>query len=639
MQARQAWDPDPVAESAADADAEADADAQEPASRWSAKGRLGNHGLWVVACAAGLAASMLLLRLMASPQFAFDGGSGLAELGRQLQVNFTLAWVPHEHRREVLYLLLLPGAALMITLARLTFGLRVLGVRSVLMALAFSELGVLPSLFVIIAVVTTIGVLRPWMRRVRLPMYARMCLVLGITACLQLGFLFAGNALRSDLVWNLAFFPVIILAMIAEAIAASFEQNRLVGAVWRLGWTVAVALVIYLTMISPPYLDLLLHAPEVLLLQLAGIVAVAEFLDFRLLQDWQSRTRKAWAHLMDEEAEPGTGRGKRVVILRNRDRGARVGTLGPQLPRSHLTGSVKHLSRALRDRGYLVSVLEADIDVLRRLRVLLAPHPRTGEPGGIVLNMSTGTQGAAPPTQVPALLEMAGLAYVGPDPVGQALLSDRYALLSLWTQAGLTVPWFDCIRPGADEPAHPFPLLVGPRHWGSVRRRTVRSRAELERARAKFAQELRDTVVAESAAPGCVFVVAILGHAVPRFLPVLMTDPAGVRHCPAPVSDEDAQMLRDTAVRAFEAAGGRDFGCIRLQLERQPGARVVDSLSLPAALHADGPVATMLAAAGADWGVLLEQVVERAAHRCGVEWAHEVGPEPLQPAPAVEARG
>ena len=128
----------------------------------------------------------------------------LGQFGAMLNHTLTLTWVPHSDLDTVVYLLLLPTAALLISIMRLTFGLRVLGYRSVLVAVGFYEIGILPSLMVIAVVVGVIILLRPTMQRVRLPLYARVSIVLSVTACVLVSSLFIGSWLRSEWIWSLA---------------------------------------------------------------------------------------------------------------------------------------------------------------------------------------------------------------------------------------------------------------------------------------------------------------------------------------------------------------------------------------------------------------------------------------------------
>jgi hypothetical protein len=75
--------------------------------------------------------------------------------------------------------------------------------------------------------------------------------------------------------------------------------------------------------------------------------------------------------------------------------------------------------------------------LLRELRKFLPPHPRTGAPGGGVLNMSNGIQGVGRRAHVPSLMEMAGVAHTGADTLTEACLCDRFALLTRLKAHGL----------------------------------------------------------------------------------------------------------------------------------------------------------------------------------------------------------
>jgi hypothetical protein len=147
------------------------------------------------------------------------GGEVLRGIGSALNRSVSLEWVPPDDRWAVLYILLLPTAALLIALARLTFGLRVLGFRSILIAVGFQEIGILPSLLLMAIVVGIILAVRPPMQRIQLTFYARTSVILGIAAVIMVAALLLGPWLRSETLWSFAFFPVIILAMLAEGVA------------------------------------------------------------------------------------------------------------------------------------------------------------------------------------------------------------------------------------------------------------------------------------------------------------------------------------------------------------------------------------------------------------------------------------
>ena len=590
---------------------------------WRPKGYLSTRSLVAVMALVVGPALMLLARMLATPALGASEWpllDSLAAFGAALDNTLTLAWVPAGNRAAAEYLVLLPTAALLITVARLTFGLRVLGFRPVLIAVGFNELGVLPSLIVMGVVIGVVATLRPTMRRVRLPLYARISLILGITACVQVGALLVGSWLRSELVWSLAFFPIIILAMMAEAIAATLDQNRPGSAAWRFGWTVVLALVLFGLMNAPRFLELLLRAPELMVMQLGAIVLVSEYLDLRLLQDWQGRmtelaaTHAGWIF----DTPPDVRRKPRVAVVRNRSRHGTIGKLGPATPSR--VDSVQHVADGLRDAGYAVKVLEGDMTLLRELRKFLPPHPRTGRPGGVVLNLGAGIQGRGPSTHVPAMLEMAGIAYTGPDPVGHARLGDPYGLLLLLRQAGVPVPTFGLLDDAHRAPdGVTFPMRLSARQASSAAGVRVDTSDHLSGAAALFAARYGGELLAESLIVGPEFRVAVLGDETLESLPLVRMDANGQpSECPAILDEALAAEIRRCALQAFRAAGCRDCALVRVCLDFADRPHVM-GIEAQEIFGRKGALSIMAKVAGLGWSGLGQYIVEVAAARNGAE--------------------
>ena len=548
--------------------------------------------------------------------------SPLASLGHFLDTVVTLEWVPIAQRHLVIYLVLLPTAALLITLARLTFGLRVLGFRSVLIAVGFQEVGVVPSLVLIAVVLGVIAILRPWMRRIRLPLYARISMILALTACIQIFFLLLGSWQRSPTIFNLAFFPVIILALMAEGIAGTLDQKRPATAAWRLGWTLALALLLYALMNFGPFLKLLLRAPELMLLQIVAIVLVAEFLDFRLLQDWQkhvsaltSRHASGMFPLQIQE------RKKRVAIVRNKTSHGTIGRLGPQVRESEQQISLQHLIDALREQDYTVKIFEGDMTLLRELRKFLPPHPRTGAPGGVVLNMSTGIQGVGRRVHVPSLLEMAGVAYTGADPLTEACLCDRFAMLTRLQAHGLPVPDFRLMTFWRAEPplGLPLPIALRARDAADDTRLIVRTRYEFSGALSRLMAVPSRGVLCEAWLEGTMISVGVLGNKRLRCLPLASSARDGQHiECPATLNEQIAYRCRSLAMRTFRSLGCRDFARVDLMLDRD-GQPCVTGVQTNTILEKNGAMDIMARAAGISREQLITTIVELAGERCGVD--------------------
>src|SRR5690606_1263092 len=130
-----------------------------------------------------------------------------------------------------------------------------------LIAIGFQEIGFLPSFALMLVVVGVTVLIRPSMRNVRLPLYARITVILCMCAGIMVVALLIGPWLHSESIWNVAFFPVIIMAMLAEGIAKTFAQNEPVRAVWRLAWTIIVALIIAVIGQSVAIGNVALHFP------------------------------------------------------------------------------------------------------------------------------------------------------------------------------------------------------------------------------------------------------------------------------------------------------------------------------------------------------------------------------------------
>jgi D-alanine-D-alanine ligase len=587
----------------------------EPIGYPAGKRNIGRAGIATLLVIALIPVVMAFARLLAYPdiQPAADvpGLGWLKSVGVLLNQSFTLEWIPPADRWDVLYLLLLPTATVIITLARLTFGLRVLGFRAILIAVGFQEIGPVASLALIATVSATTILVRPLMRRARLPLYARISVILGITAMVMVGALFVGPWMRSEVVWNMAFFPVIILAMLAEGVAKTLDRDNGLTAAWRLGWTLVLAVLIAAISQNPGLREFVLRFPEVMLTQMVVIVLISEFLDFRLLQDWP-------AHFTGG-IRAATRRERRLAVVRNRWNTGVIGRLGTLAPARHRSESIQRLIDALRDRSFCVSVFEGDMSLLRELQTFLPPDPRSGAPGGMVLNLAPGIQGRGCSAHLPAMLEMAGVPYTGPDPIAHARLLDRYALLSLLEQSGVPVPrcWLMSAASVVQDDL-PYPLIVQPRYEPESARRIVRNARDLDEALQQIAGQSGQEVLIEEYFDSREIRVSILGNGNIECLPLLQVNAVGTRkRCPAPVDESLGERVRSCAARAYAAAGCRDYARIDVRLTASGEPRVV-YVRCVGILARCGSFVTSAVAAGYSFGELLNRIVDEAWARYGV---------------------
>ena len=379
-----------------------------------------------------LGLGVLPLLLMGLRFLALSGAGPVEAMapGTFLNQHLSLQWVGFEDRDVVLYILLLPLAALLIALTRLTLGIRVLGFRSILIAIGMLEIGVVPCLLLIGLIAVTVILIRPSMRRSGMPLFARVAVVLCVVAFTMLGGLLMGAWLESATLWSMAFFPVVILAMLAESVAATVARDGLAMGLWRTATTIALAGIIAGLYQITPLRELVLFCPELLLTPLVLIVLVSEFLDLRLFEDFRPFAQ-------DKQVRSSK---PQIALVRNRFPEASPRRLPTELPKRYRQASLQAVIDQLRAREYDVQVLECDCTLPERLRALskvaFGPKGR----GLCVLNYSGGVQGTGRMTQVPALCEMLGIPHTGPVSEAPALSSDRLLQQNYLRAQGIAVP-------------------------------------------------------------------------------------------------------------------------------------------------------------------------------------------------------
>lgn len=578
--------------------------AATPAANGGSGGGLSTADAWILAILAALPLVTITLRMLALPGF---GPAALGSAGDVLDRVLSLSDVPPSQRDHVLYLLFVPTCALLVALARLTFGLRILGFRSILMSVAFHQSGVAPSLLLIAIAVVTVLLLRPWLRHLQLPYYARISVILCVAAMTMVGALLAGPWVSSDITRGMAYFPVIVLGMTAEGIARSADRDGSWRALWLAINTVVLALVMVLVCRIPLLRGFVLRFPEIVLTQIVAIVLIAEFFQLRIAD-----SRKDSAERASIAGRPAR---ERVVVVRNRvERGRGVRPM-PGTPRS-----VQKIVDGLRAAGYAVRVAEGTPELPATLRRHLPADPVTGRCAGIVFNLAAGAQGDTRPAQVPAVLEMSGVAYSGPTPLGHAILQDRLLSRALIQRAGIPTPAFRLVANArGDTRGLRYPVIVRPRRATGTRAVLARNRRELVRRARGLVRRHRQEAFVEERASGRRIHVALLGNDPIECLPLVEVDGASdARICPASLDESTVGRIRERAEAAFRVCGGRDYGRVEVCVDSAGEVWVVEVRAL-GILAAEGSFARAAREAGLSFAELLGRIVEITRRRARSE--------------------
>ncbi len=197
---------------------------------------------------------------------------------------FSLADIPNKMQTRVAYILFIPFGATLVVFFRLVLGIRLLGpFRSILIAIAFQITGILPGLIFLAMVVGAVVAIRPQIKAIRLPYYARVSVILSAVASIMILVLLSGAWLDTESLCRLAYFPIIALCLMAEGFARTLSKEGLKSAVWRGATTVLAAILITLLSQINGLRSMFLYFPELLMSQIGCIVVIVEFFDLRLL--------------------------------------------------------------------------------------------------------------------------------------------------------------------------------------------------------------------------------------------------------------------------------------------------------------------------------------------------------------------
>jgi D-alanine-D-alanine ligase len=327
----------------------------------------------------------------------------------------------------------------------------------------------------------------------------------------------------------------------------------------------------------------------------------------------------------------------RIAVVRNRSDQGVINHFGQKSPETYGRKSVQAVLDALRGGGHVAAVFEGDMTLLHELKEFMPPDPLTGRPTGMVFNMSYGSQGEARYSQVPVMLEMAGVPYTGSGPRAHAICLDKALTKLRIQQEGILTPPF-CLMGGLNDlrkaDALTFPLVVKPRFEStSYGLALVHDREELGPAVERIVTEFRQDALVEEYIEGREIAVALLGNGSAGILPLTEIDFGGrslrmvtgsdkfhktsdepQKLCPAPLDGASASLIREVGLGVFRACQCRDYARVDIRLDHQ-GRPFVLEINSMASLGQGGAYVTAARAAGYDFNSLILRIVDVAHER------------------------
>lgn len=260
--------------------------------------------------------------------------------------------------------------------------------------------------------------------------------------------------------------------------------------------------------------------------------------------------------------------------------------------------TIEVVSSAIESQGFKVKKIGNVLNVLENIDHLGVD---------IVFNISEGLGGRNRESQVPLLLEMAGIPFVGSDALTLGLTLDKIMTKKIFISEGIPTPKFCEVKNNSDliNLDHlNFPLIVKPRSEGSSKGLTDNSRVkdteELKRQTEFIINIYKQPALVEEFILGTEFTVAIIGNESPEVLPVVQIKIDGELKlnekfytfarissdrleyvCPAPIEPELSKKISDYALRAYTSVDCRDFGRVDFRVDTNGNPYVLEINPLP----------------------------------------------------------
>jgi D-alanine-D-alanine ligase len=227
----------------------------------------------------------------------------------------------------------------------------------------------------------------------------------------------------------------------------------------------------------------------------------------------------------------------------------------------------------------------------------------------IVFNLCEGRNGRNRESQVPVILEMHQIPYVGSDGLALGITLDKVVAKKCFLADGVPTPRFFVADQGTDLQREAqrigFPLLVKTRYEGTSKGLCDQSRVEdmasLKRQVAFVQQNYKQSALVEEFISGTEFTVAVLGNdQAAQAMPIVQVIIDGnvdlgdafytyervcshtVRYaCPARITADLTLRLQTIAKQAYLSAGCRDFGRVDFRVDRRGQPYVLEINPLP----------------------------------------------------------
>jgi len=260
--------------------------------------------------------------------------------------------------------------------------------------------------------------------------------------------------------------------------------------------------------------------------------------------------------------------------------------------------TIKVIASAIESQGFKVKKIGNAANLLGNIDKLKVD---------IVFNISEGAIGRNRESQVPILLEMAGIPFVGSDALTLGLTLDKVMAKKIFIAEGIPTPRFFEIKSMEnfiDVNHMKFPMIVKPRFEGSSKGLTESSRVEnmdeLKKQTEYIINTYKQPALVEEFILGQEFTVAVIGNDPAEAMPAVQIKIDGRLKlndkfytfarvtsdrleyvCPARINQGLSDKLKDLAIKTYNAVECRDFGRVDFRVDADSNPYVLEINPLP----------------------------------------------------------
>jgi D-alanine-D-alanine ligase len=261
----------------------------------------------------------------------------------------------------------------------------------------------------------------------------------------------------------------------------------------------------------------------------------------------------------------------------------------------------------------------------------------------IVFNIAEGLSGRNRESQVPLILEMFDIPFVGADALCQGLTLDKIMAKKIFIAEDIPTPRFlefDSVASLNGQIDLKFPLMVKLRHEGSSKgmdeRNMVKDPEALKQQIARLTTTYKQSALVEEFISGTEFTVAVIGNINPQAYPVVQVSIDGKTDlgemfytfariesdrlkyiCPAKISDSLRDKLQDIALRVYQGVDCRDFGRVDFRVDEKGNPYALEINPLPC-LAQDDIFPLIAQETGITYNQIINKILDEALMRYGL---------------------